>query len=59
MFDEFNEGNQIAKTTETLATVPAGSGFHSLNEDGTACSSDYYPCGSPAMAAECSRELPR
>jgi fibronectin type 3 domain-containing protein len=42
MFDEYNEGNQIAKTTETLSTVPAGSGFQSLNEDGTACSSDYY-----------------
>jgi fibronectin type 3 domain-containing protein len=42
MFDEYNEGNQIAKTTETLTTVPAGSGFQALNEDGTACSSDYY-----------------
>jgi hypothetical protein len=42
MFDEFNEGNQIAKTTETLATVPAGSSFQALNEDGTLCSSDYY-----------------
>ncbi|MCU1685078.1 MAG: xylosidase [Amycolatopsis sp.] len=42
MFDEYNEGNQIAKTAETLATVPVGSGLLALNEDGTACSSDYY-----------------
>ena len=42
MFDEFNEGNQITKTTETLATLPAGSAFRALNEDGTTCSSDYY-----------------
>ncbi|MFI0899409.1 discoidin domain-containing protein [Streptomyces sp. NPDC020983] len=42
MFDEFNEGNQIAKTAETQAWVPAGSGFLALDEDGTACSSDYY-----------------
>jgi hypothetical protein len=42
MFDEFNEGNQIAKTAETQDFVPAGSGFVSLDEDGTACSADYY-----------------
>ncbi|MGW2775307.1 discoidin domain-containing protein [Streptomyces olivaceoviridis] len=42
MFDEFNEGNQIAKTAETKASVPADSGFLALDEDGTACSSDYY-----------------
>ncbi|WP_405591372.1 xylosidase [Streptomyces sp. NBC_01190] len=42
MFDEFNEGNQIAKTAETQATVPTDSGFLALDEDGTACSSDYY-----------------
>ncbi|WP_352396712.1 lectin [Kineosporia sp. NBRC 101677] len=42
MFDEYNEGNQIAKTTPTAATVPVGSGFLALDEDGTACSSDYY-----------------
>ncbi|GLW69236.1 hypothetical protein Kpho02_15350 [Kitasatospora phosalacinea] len=42
MFDEYNEGNQIAKTAESLAWVPAGSGFLALDEDGTACSSDYY-----------------
>ncbi|MBT0772022.1 hypothetical protein KIH74_23975 [Kineosporia sp. J2-2] len=40
MFDEYNEGNQIAKTAETPATAPAG--FLTLDEDGTACSSDYY-----------------
>jgi hypothetical protein len=42
MFDEFNEGNQIAKTAETAASVPAGSGIRPLDEDGTFCSSDYY-----------------
>ncbi|HEX3792548.1 MAG TPA: discoidin domain-containing protein [Pseudonocardiaceae bacterium] len=42
MFDEFGEGNQIAKTAETTAGVPAGSGLLALNQDGTACSSDYY-----------------
>ena len=42
MFDEYNESNQIAKTAETQAFVPAGSGFKSLDEDGTACSADYY-----------------
>ena len=42
MFDEYNEGNQIAKTAETQASVPANSGFLALDEDGTACSSDYY-----------------
>jgi hypothetical protein len=42
MFDEFNESNQIAKTAESLAYVPVGSKFIGLDEDGTACSSDYY-----------------
>ena len=42
MFDEFNEGNQIAKTAETAAFVPAGTGIRALDEDGTACSADYY-----------------
>lgn len=42
MFDEYNEGNQIAKTAESMAFIPAGSGFVPLDEDGTACSSDYY-----------------
>jgi chitodextrinase len=42
MFDEYGEGNQIAKTAETQAMVPAGSGLLALDEDGTACSSDYY-----------------
>jgi hypothetical protein len=42
MFDEYNEGNQIAKTAETAASVPVGSGFLALDEDGTPCSSDYY-----------------
>ena len=42
MFDEYGEGNQIAKTAATQAAVPAGSGLLSLDQDGTACSSDYY-----------------
>ena len=42
MFDEFNEGNQIAKTAETAASVPAGTGIRALDEDGTRCSADYY-----------------
>ncbi|MET0424119.1 MAG: discoidin domain-containing protein [Actinoplanes sp.] len=42
MFDEFNEGNQIAKTAETAQFVPAGSGIRALDEDGTPCSADYY-----------------
>jgi len=42
MFDEYNEGNQIAKTAESAAFIPAGSGFVTLDEDGVACSADYY-----------------
>jgi hypothetical protein len=42
MYDEYNEGNQIAKTAENASMVPAGSGFMALDEDGTAVSSDYY-----------------
>jgi hypothetical protein len=42
MFDEYNEGNQIAKTAENAGMVPSGSGLLALDEDGTACSSDYY-----------------
>lgn len=42
MFDEFNEGNQIAKSAQTTASVPAGLGLLALDEDGTPCSADYY-----------------
>ena len=42
MFDEYGEGNQIAKTSATQATVPSNSGLLALDEDGTACSTDYY-----------------
>lgn len=42
MFDEYNEGNQIAKTAENLSMVPSGSNFLALNEDGVDCSADYY-----------------
>jgi hypothetical protein len=42
MFDEYNEGNQIAETAENTGMVPANSTFLGLDEDGTVCSSDYY-----------------
>ncbi|MEY9967025.1 hypothetical protein ABIA33_005090 [Streptacidiphilus sp. MAP12-16] len=42
MFDEYGEGNQIAKTAESQAWTPTNSGFAALDEDGTACSADYY-----------------
>jgi hypothetical protein len=42
MYDEYNEGNQIAKTAENASMTPAGSGLWALDEDGTAVSSDYY-----------------
>ncbi|MEV4604527.1 glycoside hydrolase family 71/99-like protein [Amycolatopsis sp. NPDC049253] len=42
MFDEYNEGNQIAKTAEDASMVPTGSGLWALDEDGTHCTSDYY-----------------
>jgi len=42
MFDEYGEGNQIAKTAENQSMSPTGSGLLALDEDGTACSSDYY-----------------
>jgi hypothetical protein len=42
MFDEFNEGNQIAKTAESAAMIPTNSSFLGLDEDGVTCSADYY-----------------
>ncbi|TDC70615.1 glycoside hydrolase family 71/99-like protein, partial [Streptomyces hainanensis] len=42
MFDEYNEGHQIARTAENASQVPAGSGIWALDEDGTPCSADYY-----------------
>jgi hypothetical protein len=45
MFDEFNEGNQIAKTAESSSFIPTnatGGLIYGLNEDGTACTTDYY-----------------
>jgi hypothetical protein len=42
MFDEFNEGNQIAKTAENASMQPTNFGRPALDADGTACSSDYY-----------------
>ena len=42
MFDEYNEGNQIAKTAENASQQPTNFGRRALDEDGTACSSDYY-----------------
>jgi hypothetical protein len=42
MYDEYGEGNQIAKTAADTSWVPSNSGLLALNEDGTWCSSDYY-----------------
>jgi hypothetical protein len=42
MFDEFNEGNQIAKTAENASMQPTDFGHPALDADATACSSDYY-----------------
>lgn len=45
MFDEYNEGNQIAKTAENSTMVPLNTStslFPPLNVDGVYCSSDYY-----------------
>jgi PA14 domain/F5/8 type C domain len=44
MFDEYNEGNQIACTAEDASMIPVGSGslYFTLDQDGTFCSSDYY-----------------
>jgi len=42
MFDEYNEGNQIAKTAEDASMSPAGAPMFTLDQDGTHCSSDYY-----------------
>jgi hypothetical protein len=42
MYDEYNEGNQIAKTAESQAWTPSNGGMLALDEDGTACSADYY-----------------
>ncbi|WOO79982.1 uncharacterized protein LOC62_02G003498 [Vanrija pseudolonga] len=42
MFDEYNEGNQIAPTAETKANQPPEFPHNALDEDGVACTSDYY-----------------
>lgn len=42
MFDEYNEGNQIAPTAENVSAIPTGTSFLALDEDGVACSADYY-----------------
>jgi hypothetical protein len=44
MYDEYNEGNQIAKTAEDASMSPLGTSsiFFTLDQDGTRCSSDYY-----------------
>jgi hypothetical protein len=42
MYDEYNEGNQIAKTAPDASWIPAGSGYLGLDEDGTWCTADYY-----------------
>src|SRR5258708_3511784 len=44
MFDELNEGNQIACTAEDGSMEPAGTSslYFTLDQDGVHCSSDYY-----------------
>jgi hypothetical protein len=42
MFDEYCEGNQIAKTAENAFLTPSNFPGKSLDEDGTPCSADYY-----------------
>jgi hypothetical protein len=42
MYDEYGEGNMIAKTPDTSAGIPVGSTYLPLNEDGTYCTTDYY-----------------
>jgi Carbohydrate binding module (family 6) len=42
MYDEYGEGNMIAKTPDTNAGIPVGSTYLPLNEDGTYCTKDYY-----------------
>jgi hypothetical protein len=44
MFDEFNEGNQIACTAEdaSMSPIVSSSLYFTLDQDGTHCSSDYY-----------------
>jgi len=42
MFDEFGEGNQIAKTAASASGVPVGSGLNALDTGGVPCTSDFY-----------------
>jgi hypothetical protein len=42
MFDEFGEGNQIAKTAEDASMKPTNSAAETLDIDGIHCSVDYY-----------------
>ncbi|MDP9679738.1 MULTISPECIES: hypothetical protein [Streptomyces] len=58
MFDEFNEGNQIAKTAETKASVPADSGFLALDEAARPARRTTA-CGSRPTADACSRARSR
>jgi hypothetical protein len=42
MFDEYGEGNQIAKSAEDASMKPTNSVSFTLDQDGVHCSSDYY-----------------
>jgi hypothetical protein len=42
MFDEYNEGNQIAKTADSYFDIPTNPYFLPTSEDGTYVSSDFY-----------------
>jgi len=51
-------GNQIAKTAATSNDKPTDSSFVTLDEDGTACSSDYYSRLTGAGAKMLKKEIP-
>lgn len=42
MFDEVNEGTAIFKVAENASQAPANTTFVHLDQDGVACSSDFY-----------------
>jgi hypothetical protein len=42
MYDEYGEGNNIAKSAENPSMDPVGGGFLDLDQSGDYCSSDYY-----------------
>ena len=59
MFDEYNEGNQIAKTAENAAWVPASSGIRRARRGRHGLLRPTTTCASPPTAAGCSRARSR